>query len=88
VGADLMIKGLQMAEANPTHASVIKALCSIKAYSANRLLPITVNYSTVFGHDPPTCGWVVKADKTGFVPVSPKPFCGHDVPGTTTLSGS
>jgi branched-chain amino acid transport system substrate-binding protein len=88
VGADLMIKGLQMAGKDPTHASVIKALRSIKAYNANGLLPITVDYSTIFGHDPPTCSWVVKANRTGFVPVSSKPFCGRDVPGTTTLSGS
>jgi hypothetical protein len=83
-----MIKGLQMAGPNPTHAAVIKDLRSIKAYNANGLLPITVNYSTVFGHDPPTCSWIVKATKTGFVPVSSQPFCGHDIPGTTTVSGS
>jgi len=88
VGADLMIKGLQMAGRNPTHAAVIKDLRSIKAYNANGLLPITVNYSTVFGHDPRTCSWIVKATKTGFVPVSSQPFCGHDIPGTTTVSGS
>jgi branched-chain amino acid transport system substrate-binding protein len=88
VGADLMIRGLQMAGPNPTRAAVIKDLRSIKAYNANGLLPITVNYSTVFGHDPPTCTWIVKAVKKGFVPISSKPFCGHDIPGTSTLSGS
>jgi hypothetical protein len=29
----------------------------------------------------------MQAHKNGFVPVSSKPFCGHDVAGTTTLSG-
>ncbi len=87
-GADLMIQGIKMAGTNPTHAAVIKDLRSIKAYNANGLLPITVNYSTVFGHDPPTCSWIVKAEKTGFVPVSSKPFCGHDIAGTSTLAGS
>ena len=52
LGADLMIKGLQMAGANPTRAAVIKDLRSIKAYNGNGLLPITINYSTIFGHDP------------------------------------
>ncbi len=87
LGADLMIKGLQMAGANPTRAAVIKDLRSIKSYNGNGMLPITVNYSTIFGHDPANCAWVVKATKTGFVPISSKPFCGHDLAGTTTLSG-
>jgi branched-chain amino acid transport system substrate-binding protein len=88
LGADLMIKGLQMAGPNPTHTAVIKDLRSIKAYNGNGLLPITINYSTIFGHDPADCTWMMQAHKTGFVPVSSQPFCGHDVPGTTTVSGS
>jgi Periplasmic binding protein len=87
LGADLMIKGLQMAGANPTRAAVIKDLRSIKSYNGNGLLPITINYSTIFGHDPANCAWVVKAAKTGFTPISSKPFCGHDIAGTSTLSG-
>ena len=87
LGADLMIKGLQMAGANPTRAAVIKDLRSIKAYNGNGLLPITINYSTIFGHDPANCSWVVKAEKTGFTPISSQPFCGHDIAGTSTLSG-
>ena len=88
LGADLMIKGLQMAGANPTRAAVIKDLRSIKSYNGNGLLPITVNYSTIFGHDTANCAWVVKADKTGFTPISSQPFCGHDIAGTSTLAGS
>ena len=38
-GADLMIRRLQMAGANPTRAAVIKDLRSIKSYTANGLLP-------------------------------------------------
>jgi branched-chain amino acid transport system substrate-binding protein len=87
LGADLMIKGLLMAGSNPTRAAVIKDLRSVKAYNGNGLLPITINYSTIFGHDSPSCSWVVQAHKSGFAPIAPKPFCGHDVPGTTTLSG-
>jgi branched-chain amino acid transport system substrate-binding protein len=86
-GADLMIKGLAMAGKNPTHAAVIKELRSIKSYDVNGLLPTPINYSTDFGHDPvQECTWMMQAKTNGFVPVSAKPFCGHDIPGTTTAN--
>ena len=88
LGADLMIKGLQRAGANPTSASVIRAIRSIKAYNGNGLLPITINYSKVFGKDLPECVWLLRAAPKSFVPLSATPTCGVDVPGTTTLSGS
>ncbi len=86
-GADLMIKGLEMAGKNPTRPAVIKDLRGLKAYNDNGQLPITINYSTIFGHDPAqTCAWIMKAVKNGFVPWSTKPFCGTDLPGTSTAS--
>jgi branched-chain amino acid transport system substrate-binding protein len=88
LGADLMIKGLQLAGPNPTHASVIKALRGVKSYNANGLLPITLNFSTNFGHDSKSCAWMVKANETGFAPVSSQPFCGTDIPGTSTANAS
>jgi branched-chain amino acid transport system substrate-binding protein len=88
LGADLMIKGLQLAGPNPTHASVIKALRGVKSYNANGLLPITLNFSTDFGHDSKSCAWMVKANETGFTPVSSQPFCGTDIPGTSTANAS
>jgi branched-chain amino acid transport system substrate-binding protein len=82
-----MIKGLEMAGKNPTRAAVIKDLRGLKSYTANGLLPITLNYSTIFGHDPAkTCVWIMKAGKSGFTPLSPQPFCGTDIPGTSTAS--
>ena len=88
-GADLMIKGLQMAGPNPTHAAVIKDLRGLKSYNANGLLPNPINYSTIFGHDlPQTCAWVMKAEKNGFAAISSKPTCGTDIPGTSTASSS
>jgi branched-chain amino acid transport system substrate-binding protein len=88
-GADLMIKGLELAGKNPTQAAVIKDLRGLKSYNANGLLPISINYSTIFGHDPAqTCFWVMQAEKTGFTPVSSKPSCGADIPGTSTASSS
>ena len=86
-GADLMIKGLQMAGPNPTQAAVIKDLRSLKSYNLDGLLPNPLNYSTNFGHDPAqTCAWVMKAVPSGFTAISSKPFCGTDLPGTTTAS--
>jgi branched-chain amino acid transport system substrate-binding protein len=86
-GADLMIEGIQKAGENPTHASVITALRSIKNYTDGGLLAHTINYSTIFGHDiKPGCVWFVKAESKGFVPTSAKPACGMDIPGTSTAS--
>ncbi len=89
LGADLMIKGLQLAGPNPTHAGVIKALRGVKSYNANGLLPQSWNYSTDFGHDDAkSCSWFVQATKTGFVPVSSQPTCGTDIPGTATANAT
>ena len=88
LGCDLMINGLQRAGQNPTRAGVIKALRSIKSYDGKGLLPITINHSTVFGHDLPQCVWVLQAEKSGFVPISSKPVCGTDYPGTSNRTGS
>jgi branched-chain amino acid transport system substrate-binding protein len=88
LGCDLMIEGLQHAGQNPSRADVVKALRSIKSYNGNGLLPITINYSTVFGHDLPQCAWVLRAEKSGFLPISSKPFCGTDYAGTSTRTGS
>ena len=86
-GADLMIKGLQLAGKNPTRAAVIKDLRGLKSYNVNGLLPQPINFSTIFGHDPAqTCAWFMQATKTGFVPASSQPFCGKDLPGTSTAS--
>ncbi len=86
LGADLMIKGLEMAGKNPTRAGIIEKLRSVKDYDGGGLLPTTINYSTIFGHDPAeACGWYMIAEKTGFAPSSSKPWCGTDIPGTTTV---
>jgi branched-chain amino acid transport system substrate-binding protein len=87
LGADLMIKGLQLAGPSPTRANVIKDLRNVKSYNGNGLLPVSINYSTIFGHNlSPTCGWYLRAQPRGFVPTSSQPVCGHDIPGTSTAS--
>jgi branched-chain amino acid transport system substrate-binding protein len=88
-GADLMIKGLELAGKNPTHAAVITDLRGLKSYTANGLLAEPIDYSTIFGHDlPRQCSWVMQAEKNGFVPVSSQPVCGMDIPGTSTSGSS
>src|SRR5580692_2561906 len=88
LGADLMIKGLQMAGPTASHANVIKALRSIKSYNGNGLLPENINYTNDFGKDlPKSCGWYMKAETSSFVAVSSQPWCGTDIPGTTTVTG-
>jgi branched-chain amino acid transport system substrate-binding protein len=87
LGADLMIKGIQLAGSNPTHTSVNHALRNIKSYNGNGLLPENINYSNDFGKDlAKSCGWYMIAEKNGFVPSSSQPWCGTDIPGTTTAS--
>jgi branched-chain amino acid transport system substrate-binding protein len=83
LGADLMIKGLQMAGSNPTRAGIIAALRQVKGYDGGGLQPETTDYSNIFGHDrPTTCSYALKAGPTGFDMASITPICGTDIPGT------
>ena len=79
-----MIKGIEGAGSHPTREGVITALRRIKAYNGNGLPPITINYSTVFGHLSPQCVWIFKAEKTGFTLVQKSDVCGKEIPGTST----
>jgi branched-chain amino acid transport system substrate-binding protein len=89
VGADLMIKGMQLAGKNPTSATVTTSLRNIKSYNAGGLLANPINFSTAFGHDPAkTCSWYLQAQSKGYVPVTSQPVCGTDIPGTSTASSS
>jgi branched-chain amino acid transport system substrate-binding protein len=89
VGADLMIKGMQLSGKNPTSAGVITSLRKLKSYNAGGLLPNAINFSTAFGHDPAkTCEYYLQAQSKGFVPVSSQPVCGKDIPGTSTVTSS
>jgi branched-chain amino acid transport system substrate-binding protein len=84
LGTDLMLKGIELAGPDPTSATVIHSLRNLKSYDGAGLLAHSTDYSTNFGHDPAqTCLWYLQAQKTGFVPVSSKPWCGHDISGTS-----
>ncbi len=85
LGADLMIEGIQLAGRNPTRAGVIQSLRSVKSYNGNGILPYSINYTTIFGHDlARDCAWYMQAQPHGFVPSSVQPICGTDIPGTST----
>ncbi len=87
INTELMIKGLEGAGSNPTHASTIKALRNITNWNANGLIPYTINFKTIFGHVPSeTCVWLEKAEKSGFVLQDKEPICGKYLPGTSTNS--
>jgi len=87
LGADLMILGLQKAGANPTSASVIKALRNTTDYNANGLLPVTLNYKINFGYNTHIgCEWYEKAETSGFVATSATPTCTPYIPGSTSLT--
>jgi branched-chain amino acid transport system substrate-binding protein len=87
LGADLMLKGMASAGPNPTSAEVIHSLRGVKSYDGGGLLGQSNDYAHNFGHDPAkTCLWYLRADKTGFVPVSSGPWCGHDLPGTSVAN--
>ena len=86
-GADLMIKGLELAGKSPTRAAVIKDLRGVKSYNANGLLPTSFNYSRIFGHNPSVqCSWFLKATEKGFALASAAPTCAGNIPGSSTAS--
>ena len=59
------------------------------SYNVNGLLPVTLDYTTNFGKNPPkTCAWIMQAAQSGFNLASPTPTCGTDLPHTDTASSS
>lgn len=86
LGADLMIEGIERAGSNPTRSGVVRGIRSIKDYNGDGLLANNINFSTVFGHDLPICVWLLRAERTGFVPTQSTPVCGADIPGTKASS--
>ncbi|HEX4219028.1 MAG TPA: ABC transporter substrate-binding protein [Acidimicrobiales bacterium] len=87
LAATLFIKGLQVAGKDLTRQSFINNLRQVKSYNANGLIPETINFSTVFGHDPnPTCYYFLTAKPSGFVPLSNSPVCGTKIPNSNQIA--
>ncbi len=87
LAATLFIRGLQATGKDLTRANFIKDLRAVKSYNANGLLPHTINYSTIFGHDPnPECYYFLKATTNGFAPLSSTPVCGTQIPNSDQIA--
>ena len=88
LAADLAIKGLQVAGANPTRASFISNLRKVHDYNAGGLTaPVDLskwNYYDSTGSG--NCFYVSVIRNGTFVPLSSKPYCGTMIPGTNTVS--
>jgi hypothetical protein len=89
-GADLMIKGLELAGRQPDPGGGHQGPSGSQVLQRERTVAGSINYSTIFGHDPAkVCAWVMKAKKTGFVPDLGEPGLRHghtrDVDGRRVL---
>jgi branched-chain amino acid transport system substrate-binding protein len=81
---DLLIKGLEVAGANPTRQSFISNLRQVTDYTAGGLLPAPTNF-TEFGQAPAQeCAWYVKLEGKSFVLVQSngQPICGTLIPNS------
>jgi branched-chain amino acid transport system substrate-binding protein len=83
ISADLMIKGLQMAGSNPTRSKFISKLRTLKAYTANGILPSPTPMSG-FGTAnivPKTiCAYFMQLKGNQFVPYKGGAICGKRIP--------
>jgi branched-chain amino acid transport system substrate-binding protein len=80
ISADLWVQGLEKAGQNPTHASFLTAVRSLKGYTANGLLPQQLDLSLQdFGKETSktVCNYFVTLRGTTFVPLNGgKAICG------------
>ena len=81
LGADLLLKGIQMAGSDPAPSKIISALRTVSSYDGEGILPSPVTF-TGFGTPamfPPTsCGPVFEITTEGYVPFNGgKPICGN-----------
>jgi branched-chain amino acid transport system substrate-binding protein len=87
-GADLMIKGLQMAGTNPTRQGFINALHTVNNYDANGILyPADLTLKSFGQPVAKQCVWIVQLQGTKFVPVPSdgSPTCGTLIPNSNQL---
>jgi branched-chain amino acid transport system substrate-binding protein len=86
LAATLFIQGLKATGKDLTRTNYIKDLRKVKNYNGGGLMASTINYSTVFGHNPnPSCEYFLSAGATTFVPVSNKPICGTQIPNSDQI---
>jgi branched-chain amino acid transport system substrate-binding protein len=80
LGADVMIKGIQMAGSEPTPSKIIAALRTVKSYDGGGILPSPVTfqgYGTPAMFPATACGPLFQITTSGFQPANGgKPVCG------------
>ena len=87
LAATLFIKGLEATGKDLTRQKYIHDLRQVKNYNAGGLMSNTVNYPTIFGHNPnPMCSFFLSAGATTFVPVDTKPVCGVQIPNSNQIA--
>jgi branched-chain amino acid transport system substrate-binding protein len=87
-GADMMIKGLQMAGPNPTRSSFIDQMHTVTSYNAGGLLPGSDFSLAHFGQPAAKqCSWYVQLKGKSFVPVPSDGSlsCGTLIPNSAQL---
>ncbi len=86
LSADLMIKGLSVAGANPTRSSFASGLSAVTDYDGGGLLPASVAFNHFGSYDPKQCSYFVQLQGSKFVPVPANgaPTCGTVIPGSNT----
>jgi branched-chain amino acid transport system substrate-binding protein len=77
LGADVAIKGLQVAGQNPTRASFISALTQVTGYTAGGLLASPVSFNHFGTSEPMSCAYYVQVAGNTFKTINNgKPICG------------
>ena len=79
LSADLAIRGLQAAGANPTGASFISGLRKVSSYNAGGILPAPVTFkgfATAAMFPKTACDYFEQLQGDKFVTVTGKPICG------------
>jgi branched-chain amino acid transport system substrate-binding protein len=86
LGADLMIKGLEVAGQNPTRQSFISNLTQVTNYDASGLLPVPVAFNHFGTSNAQLCGWLVQVKGSNFVTINNgKPICGTYIPNSDVV---
>ena len=89
LGADLMIKGLELAGRQPDPGERHQGSPERQVLQRQRPAPVEHRLLHHLRSRPAPALWVVHEGRSkGFVPTSTQPLCGHDLPGTSTASTS
>ena len=87
LAATLFIKGLQATGKDLTRTNYMHTLRKVSDYNAGGLMSNTIDYTTIFGHNPnPQCSFFLKAGTTTFVPVDTTPVCGTQIPNSDQIA--